>query len=79
MRFLSFEFRVSDFLELECRCLNTLTNVFDMNKRLSTILRPFLKALQPFIWGFPSVSQRDIYIMYDLPIHTLWQFKLYFL
>jgi hypothetical protein len=24
-------------------------------------LRRILKALQPLIWGFPSVSQRDIY------------------
>ena len=42
---------------LRCRCLNTLTNVFAINKRVYTVLRLNLKALQPLIyltWGFPS-------------------------
>ena len=43
-----------------------MTNVFAINKRVYTVLRLNLKALQPLIWGFPSVAQRDIlYYLYS--------------
>ena len=56
------------------RCLNTLTNVFDTNKRVLTVLRWILKALQPLTWGFPSAAQRDIYTEWDLGFYAYFNF-----
>ena len=46
-----------------------MTNVFDTNKRVLTVLRWILKALQPLIWGFPSVAERDIYPLNTYSTH----------